>query len=237
MKRHVSVLLFHYFISPLAVSSWTSPDGHAVVSMHIDLCGQIPKSWCKCVELRWVRSPWQNRLDLPWHSQDKFKKWTSRGILIAEWSGWRSCFTSPQHPWFSAVKDLCCMPPPTIYSLPLKWLPSNKDRQAEKREKELNKYSDLLWFWWFSDCPDFHWFQGEVLFSRELRAAIGGAPGPRAAMTVAEITVQPQAEVAMLTAHTLRKTRKQKHQDTQTEWRQVWNLDIIIYQRRLFVLP
>ena len=75
--------------------------------------------------------------------------------------------------------------------------------------------SDLLWFWGLPHGPHLHRVQAEVLLLRQLGAAIGGAPGPCTAVTAAKITVQPQAEVPVLTPHTLRETtwrvRKEKH--------------------------
>lgn len=64
----------------------------------------------------------------------------------------------------------------------------------------------VIWFWRFSNRPHLHGVQGEVFLGGELGAAVGGALWSGAAVTLAKVTVEPQAEVAMLTSHTLRRT-------------------------------
>lgn len=68
--------------------------------------------------------------------------------------------------------------------------------------------SYIIWFWRFSDRPHLHGVQGEVFLCRELGAAVGGAFWSGAAVTLAKVTVEPQAEVAMLTTHTLMRTNR-----------------------------
>lgn len=61
----------------------------------------------------------------------------------------------------------------------------------------------ILWLWRFPHRPHFHGVQAEVLLSGELGAAVGGALGSGTAVTSTKVAVQPQAEVAVLTSHTL----------------------------------
>lgn len=65
------------------------------------------------------------------------------------------------------------------------------------------KLTYIVWYRRFSNRPHFHRVQAEVLLCGELGAAVGGAFGSGSAVTSAEVTVEPQAEVAVLTTHTL----------------------------------
>lgn len=63
----------------------------------------------------------------------------------------------------------------------------------------------ILWLWRLPNRPHFHGVQAEVFLSGELGAAVGGALRPCTAVTSAKVAVEPQAEVAVLAPHTLKK--------------------------------
>lgn len=65
------------------------------------------------------------------------------------------------------------------------------------------KLTYIVWHRRFPNRPHFHRVQAEVFLCGQLGAAVGGALGSGAAVTSAEVAVEPQAEVAVLTAHTL----------------------------------
>lgn len=65
------------------------------------------------------------------------------------------------------------------------------------------KLTYIVWYRRFSNRPHFHRVQAEVFLCGQLGAAVGGAFGSGTAVTSTEIAVEPQAEVAVLTAHTL----------------------------------
>lgn len=70
--------------------------------------------------------------------------------------------------------------------------------------------TDLFLLRGLPNPPHLQRVQGEVLLSRELRAAIGSAARPCPAMPTAKITIQPQAKVPMLTTHALIISKLQK---------------------------
>lgn len=63
----------------------------------------------------------------------------------------------------------------------------------------------ILWLWRLPNRPHFQGVQAEVLVCGELRAAVGGTFGSGTAVTSTKVAVEPQAEVAMLTTHSLMK--------------------------------
>ncbi len=62
----------------------------------------------------------------------------------------------------------------------------------------------LLFFRWLPNGPHLHGVQFEDLVSWELRTSICGAAWSSPTVSVSKIRVQPQAEIAMLTTHTLK---------------------------------
>lgn len=80
----------------------------------------------------------------------------------------------------------------------------------------------VIWFRRLSDRPHLHGVQGEVFLRGESGAAVGGAFRSGAAVPLAEVTVEPQAEVAVLTAHTLTRTdRAQRISTGLLPWEQL----------------
>lgn len=78
--------------------------------------------------------------------------------------------------------------------------------------------SHLFRFRWFSNGPHLHGVHGEVLLSGKLRAAVRGALWPCSAVPPAEVAVQPQTEVAVLTAHPLAERRVKNRERMKRRW-------------------
>lgn len=93
----------------------------------------------------------------------------------------------------------------------------------------VKSFPDLLQFGGLADPPHLQGVQGKVLVPRQLGTAVGGACGPRPAMATPKVTVQPQAEVAVLTAHTLLQTGGPNHRETQRGQGHVFSRITLLY--------